>query len=79
MEIIHYIVIIMTLLSSLASLLQRDLIKCIILSGFAGLCMAYLYYALLAPDVALTEAILGGAILPALFAFTVRRTQRIDE
>jgi len=41
--------------------------------------MAYLYYALLAPDVALTEAILGGAILPALFAFTVRRTQRIDE
>ncbi len=79
MEIINYIVIVMAILTSLAALLQKDLIKCIILSGFFGLCIAYLYYALLAPDVALTEAILGGAILPALFAFTVRRTQRMDE
>ncbi|MCQ6254504.1 DUF4040 domain-containing protein [Methanocaldococcus sp.] len=79
MEVINYIVIVMAILTSLAALLQKDLIKCIILSGFFGLCVAYLYYALLAPDVALTEAILGGAILPALFAFTVRRTQRMDE
>ncbi|ADG13151.1 DUF4040 domain-containing protein [Methanocaldococcus infernus] len=79
MEIINYIVLVLAILTSLASLLQKDLIKCIILSGFAGLCVAYLYYALLAPDVALTAAVLGGAILPALFAFTVRRTQRIDE
>ncbi len=79
MEIINYIVIILTILTSLASLLQKDLIKCIILSGFSGLCVSYLFYALLAPDVALTSAILGGAILPTLFAFTVRRTQRVDE
>ncbi|WP_456471973.1 DUF4040 domain-containing protein [Methanocaldococcus sp.] len=79
MEIINYIVLILTVLTALAALLQKDLIKCIILSGFSGLCVAYLYYALLAPDVALTAAILGGSILPALFAFTVRRTQRIDE
>ncbi|ENN96752.1 hypothetical protein J422_00506 [Methanocaldococcus villosus KIN24-T80] len=79
MEIIHYIVILLMLLSSLAALLQKDLIKSIILSGFSGLCLAYLYYALLAPDVALTEAILGGAILPALFAFTIRRTERFED
>jgi energy-converting hydrogenase B subunit D len=55
------------------------LIKCVVLTGLGGLGLAYIFSSLLAPDVALTEAILGGAVLPAFFAFTVKRTQRMDE
>ncbi|MDK2789527.1 MAG: energy-converting hydrogenase subunit [Methanothermococcus sp.] len=67
------------LMSYIGALIQKDLIKCVVLTGLGGLGLAYIFSSLLAPDVALTEAILGGAVLPAFFAFTVRRTQRMDE
>ncbi|EHP86138.1 DUF4040 domain-containing protein [Methanotorris formicicus] len=76
---VSYVIMVLIVLSYISALLQRDLIKCVVFTGLGGLGLAYLYYVLLAPDVALTEAILGGAVLPAFFAFTVRRTQRMDK
>ncbi len=72
-------ILIVVILSYIGALVEKDLIKCVGLTGIGGLGLAYIYSSLLSPDVALTEAILGGAVLPAFFAFTVRRTQRIDE
>jgi len=76
---IDFIIMALVLMSYIGALIQKDLIKCVVLTGLGGLGLAYLFSSLLAPDVALTEAILGGAVLPAFFAFTVRRTQRLDE
>ncbi|ABR54305.1 conserved hypothetical protein [Methanococcus vannielii SB] len=76
---IDYLVMVLVLMSYIGALIQKDLIKSVVLTGLGGLGLAYLFSSLLAPDVALTEAILGGAVLPAFFAFTVRRTQRLDE
>ncbi|AEK20106.1 DUF4040 domain-containing protein [Methanococcus maripaludis] len=76
---IDFLIMALVLMSYIGALIQKDLIKCVVLTGLGGLGLAYLFSSLLAPDVALTEAILGGAVLPAFFAFTVRRTQRLDE
>ncbi|AVB77146.1 energy-converting hydrogenase B subunit D [Methanococcus maripaludis] len=76
---IDFLIMALVLMSYIGALIQKDLIKCVVLTGLGGLGLAFLFSSLLAPDVALTEAILGGAVLPAFFAFTVRRTQRLDE
>ncbi|MBA2846966.1 DUF4040 domain-containing protein [Methanococcus maripaludis] len=76
---IDFLIMALVLMSYIGALIQKDLIKCVVLTGLGGLGLAYLFSSLLAPDVALTEAILGGAVLPAFFAFTVKRTQRLDE
>ncbi|MCS3901373.1 DUF4040 domain-containing protein [Methanococcus voltae] len=78
-NILDVFIMFLVLLSYVGALIQKDLIKCVVLTGLGGLGLAYLFSSLLAPDVAVTEAILGGAVLPAFFAFTVKRTQRIDE
>jgi energy-converting hydrogenase B subunit D len=79
LNFIDYAVLILIVMSYIGALIQKDLIKCVVLTGLGGLGLAYIFSSLLAPDVALTEAILGGAVLPAFFAFTVKRTQRFDE
>ncbi|ABO34829.1 membrane-bound hydrogenase subunit ehbD [Methanococcus maripaludis C5] len=76
---IDFLIMALVLMSYIGALIQKDLIKCVVLTGLGGLGLAYLFSSLLAPDVALTEAILGGAVLPAFFAFTVKRTQRLDK
>jgi energy-converting hydrogenase B subunit D len=78
-SIMDFAVLILIIMSYIGALIQKDLIKCVVLTGLGGLGLAYIFSSLLAPDVALTEAILGGAVLPAFFAFTVKRTQRLDE
>ena len=79
LNFIDYAVLILIVMSYIGALIQKDLIKCVVLTGLGGLGLAYIFSSLLAPDVALTEAILVGAVLPAFFAFTVKRTQRLDE
>ena len=40
--------------------------------------MAILFQILLAPDVALTQAIVGAVIVPVFIALAVKKTQRED-
>ena len=50
----------------------------LVLTGFAGAALAVLFQVLLAPDVALTQAIVGAAIVPVFIALAVKKTQRSD-
>ena len=75
LEIILSIIII---LSAILALIQKDLLKAAILTGFSGGAMAVLFQVLLAPDVALTQAIVGAAIIPVFLALAVKKTQRED-
>jgi energy-converting hydrogenase B subunit D len=59
--------------------MQKDLLKAAVVSGITGLCVAFLYEILLAPDVALTQAIVGAAIVPAFIALAVKKTKRTDD
>ncbi|CDG65892.1 MAG: energy-converting hydrogenase subunit [Methanobacterium sp.] len=76
---IEYILMIITILGSILVLMQRDLLKAAILTGIPGACIAFLYQSLLAPDVALTQAIVGSAIIPVFFALAVYKTRRLEE
>ena len=76
---IVYILMIVTILGAVLALMQRDLLKAAILTGVPGASIAFLYQYLLAPDVALTQAIVGSAIIPVLFAVAVYKTRRVEE
>ena len=70
------ILMIITVLSAILALIQKDLLKAAILTGFSGGALAVLFQLLLAPDVALTQAIVGAAIVPVFLALAVKKTQR---
>ena len=73
---IEYMVIIfVAVLSAIIALLQNDLLKAAILTGISGFCVAILFQLLLAPDVALTQAIVEGAIVPVFIALAVLKTK----
>lgn len=76
---IEYILMIITILGAVMALMQRDLLKAAILTGVPGVSLAFLYQYLLAPDVALTQAIVGSAIIPVFFALAVYKTRRVEE
>jgi energy-converting hydrogenase B subunit D len=78
-EYIEYVLMLTTVLGAVIALLQRDLLKAAILTGIPGASLAFLYQFLLAPDVALTQAIVGSAIVPVFFALAVLRTRRMEE
>lgn len=75
---LEYILMIITIASSILALIQSDLLKTAILTGFSGGALAVLFQLLLAPDVALTQAIVGAAIIPVFIALAVKKTQRED-
>ena len=66
------------IISAILALIQKDLLKAAILTGFSGGALAVLFQILLAPDVALTQAIVGAAIVPVFIALAVKKTQRGD-
>ncbi|MGN1363429.1 MAG: DUF4040 domain-containing protein [Methanobrevibacter sp.] len=73
-----FLVIIVTLVASVLALVQEDLLKVAILSGISGIGIAVLFQILLSPDVALTQAIVGGAITPVFIALAIKKTQRME-
>ena len=75
---IEYILMLIIILGSIITLFQRDLLKAAIISGIPGAALALLYQYLLAPDVALTQAIIGTAILPVFLALTVYKTVKTE-
>ena len=72
------ILMIITVLSAILALIQKDLLKAAMLTGFSGGALAVLFQILLAPDVALTQAIVGAAIVPVFLALAIKKTQRDD-
>ncbi|WP_296785688.1 DUF4040 domain-containing protein [Methanobrevibacter sp.] len=75
---IEIILCIVIVLSAILALIQKDLFKAAILTGISGASVAVLFQVLLAPDVALTQAIVEGAIIPIFIALAVKKTQRSD-
>ena len=75
---LEFVLCIIIVLSAILALIQKDLLKTAILTGFSGGARAVLFQILLAPDVALTQAIVGAAIIPVFIALAVMKTQRED-
>ena len=75
---LDFVLMIIIIVSAILALIQKDLLKTAILTGFSGGALAVLFQILLAPDVALTQAIVGAAIIPVFIALAVQKTQRED-
>ncbi|MDR0911368.1 MAG: DUF4040 domain-containing protein [Methanobrevibacter sp.] len=76
---IEYIIMIVAVLGCILAIAQRDLLKAAILTGITGICVTLIFQILLAPDVALTQAIVGSAIIPVFLAIAVYKTERMDD
>ena len=77
---IEYALMFGAIVTAIAALLTKDLMKAVIIgTGIEGLTIAYLFQEMLAPDVALTQAIITSTILPAIFVIAVYRTRRTEE
>ena len=75
---LEFVLCIIIVLSAILALVKKDLLRAAILTGFSGGALAVLFQILLAPDVALTQAIVGAAIVPVFIALAVQKTQRED-
>ena len=75
---LEFVLMIIIVVSAILALIQKDLLKAAILTGFSGAALAVLFQVLLAPDVALTQAVVCGAIIPIFIALAVKKTQRED-
>lgn len=79
MEIIIIILVILMIASAIAALIFKDLLNAVIASCMVSLIAALLFYFLQAPDVAMTEAAIGAALITGIFVIAVRRTKRYEE
>ena len=75
---LEFVLSIIIILSAILALIQKDLLKSAILTGFGAAALAVLFQVLFAPDVALTQTIVGAAIVPVFIALAVKKTQRSD-
>ena len=75
---LEFVLMVIIIVSAILALIQKDLLKAAILTGFTGAAVALLFQILLAPDVALTQAIVGAAIVPVFIALAIKKTQRSD-
>ncbi|MCD6409186.1 MAG: DUF4040 domain-containing protein [Candidatus Verstraetearchaeota archaeon] len=77
--ILVYVLMIALCIGAVAALLQKDLMRAAIISGIESVVLAVLFHALLAPDLALTQAIVGAILLPAIFIVVIFKTRRFEE
>lgn len=72
---IPFVLYVLAILGAIVCLMQKDLLKMAVLSSVTGFMIAAIYQLLLAPDVALTQAVVGAAIIPTLVGLTVLKTK----
>ena len=66
---------IFAILGAIVALMQKDLLKMAVLTSVSGFAVAAIFQVLLAPDVALTQAVVGAAIIPTLVGLSVLKTR----
>lgn len=77
--IIAYIMVIGITVGAVAALMQKNLLRAAFLSGAESIALAFLFQALLAPDLGVTQAIVGTVLLPGLIILAIFKTRRTEE
>ena len=72
---IPVVLYVLAILGAIVCLMQKDLLKMAVLTSITGFMLAAIYQVLLAPDVALTQAVVGAAIIPAFVALAILKTR----
>lgn len=75
----HIIVIFFLIMTALASVMAKDLLVAVIIFSAYSFTMAITYLILRSPDVAMTEAAVGGGVTSILFVAVLCKTTRKEE
>ncbi len=76
MEYVAYALAVFVVVTAVTTALLRDVLAVIVVFGAYSLGMALLYTLLLAPDVGLTEAVIGAGVTTLLLLLTIAKTVR---
>ncbi|MCQ5376866.1 MAG: DUF4040 domain-containing protein [Candidatus Methanomethylicia archaeon] len=77
--VISYIMVVGITVGAVAALLQKDLLRAAFITGAESVALAFLFHALLAPDLGLTQAIVGTVLLPGIIIIAIFKTRRHEE
>ena len=78
-EFVSYVLMGISVVAAIAALVQKDLMKTVIMVGAESVALALIYQVLLAPDIALTQALVGTTLLPAIIIIAIYKTRRTEE
>jgi uncharacterized MnhB-related membrane protein len=78
-EILHIILPILIISSSVVAVMLKDLIAATIAVAAMSLLLSLEFYILQAPDVAIAQAGVGACLTTAIFIITIRATKRMEE
>ena len=79
LELIHIIIPVLIVVTSIFAVVLRDLIAAAIAVAAMSLLLSLEFYILQAPDVAIAEAGVGACLTTAILVIAIRATKRIDE
>ena len=79
LEIVHFIIPILIIVSSIFAVWFKDLIAAAIAVAAMSLLLSLEFYILQAPDVAIAEAGVGACLTTAILIISIRATRRMEE
>ena len=75
----HIILLLFLILTAIATIIARDLLKSVIIFGAYSFTIAVTYSILRVVDVAMTEAAVGAGVTCILFISAIMKTRRWEE
>jgi uncharacterized MnhB-related membrane protein len=79
LNIIHIVVPILIIATSIVAVYLKDLIAAAIAVAAMSLLLSLEFYILQAPDVAIAEAGVGACLTTAIFVIAIRATKRMED
>jgi uncharacterized MnhB-related membrane protein len=78
MTVLQAIALVLVAAAGTAVVATHDPRRQVFVSSFFGLCLAVLFFCFQAPDVALSQIVVGGVALPAMIVLALRRVREMD-
>lgn len=78
MTVLQGTLLVLVAVGGTAVVLVRDPLRQAIVSGIFGLLLALLFFAFQAPDVALSQIVVGSIALPAMIILTLSKLARLQ-
>jgi len=77
--VLHIITLIAILASALLAIEAKDLLVSVVMLAAMSFLLSLEFFLLQAPDVAITEAAVGGCLTTAIFVLAIKKTRRLED
>ena len=78
-NIIHIVLPVLIIFSSIIAVYLKDLIAAVIAVAAMSLLLSFEFFILQAPDVAIAQAGVGACLTTAIFIITIKATKRMED